>query len=126
MYTTGTFRIDRKDVPSDVKLMKEVLNSRKISRGSGYYYRPAIQALTSQSSSDVESSSYYLHSIQDGEEIVEISTDHEPSPIVYTVWRDIRAVCITSCTFPGHSEATVSKMKKLRKGLQKPVILQYH
>ena len=60
MYTTGTFRIDRKDVPSDVKLMKEVLNGRKISRGSGYYYRPAIQALTSQSSSDVESSSYYL------------------------------------------------------------------
>ena len=47
-----------------------------------------------------------------GEEIVEISTDHEPSPIVYTVWRDIRAVCVTSCTFPGHSEATVSKMKK--------------
>ena len=31
-----------------------------------------IQDLTSQTSTDVESSSYYLHSIQDGEEIVEI------------------------------------------------------
>ena len=53
MYTTGTFRIDQKDVPFDVTLMKEVLNGQKISCGSGYYYHPAVQALTSQSSSDV-------------------------------------------------------------------------
>lgn len=106
--------------------MKEVLNGRKISRGSGYYYHPAIQDVTSQSSTDVESSSYYLRSIQDGGEIVEISTDCEPSPIVYTVWKDTRAVCVMSSAFPGHSEATVSKMKKIqRQGLQKPVTLQY-
>ena len=47
-----------------------------------------------------------------GEEvIVEVSDDHNPSPVVYTVWRDTRAVYVMSSAFPGHSENIVSKKK---------------
>ena len=42
---------------------------------------------------------------------MDVSNDHIPSPIVYTVWRDAHAVCVMSSAFPGHSESTVSKKK---------------
>ena len=32
---------------------------------------------------------------KDEEVIVEVSNDHNPSPVVYTIWRDTCAVCIT-------------------------------
>ena len=130
VYTTGTFRIDRRGVPSDVKTLKEILNGRNITRGTGYYYRPAIQDSETQDQSTqsvasadqdqdppsescatVEPPSYYLRLAKDEEVIVEVSDDHNPSPVVYTVWRDTRAVCVMSSAFPGHSENTVSKKK---------------
>ena len=40
VYCTGTFRADRKDIPVDVKALKEVLSGRNVQRGTGYYIRP--------------------------------------------------------------------------------------
>ena len=131
IYTTGTFRIDRRGVPSVVKIMKEILNGRKITRGTGYYYRPTIQdpetqdqstdSVTSADQEDqdqptesratAEPPSYYLRAAEDVEVMVEVSNDHNPSPIVYTVWKDTCAVCVMSSAFPGHSENTVSIKK---------------
>ena len=37
VYCTGTFRIDRKDVPEEVKNLKEVISGRNVERGTGYY-----------------------------------------------------------------------------------------
>ena len=39
IYATGTLRVDRKDVPKDVKELKEALGGRKVPRGTGYYLR---------------------------------------------------------------------------------------
>jgi hypothetical protein len=39
IYATGTLRADRKDVPKDVKELKEALGGRKVPRGTGYYLR---------------------------------------------------------------------------------------
>ena len=116
IYTTGTFRIDRRGVPLDVKIMKEILNGRKITRGTGYYYRPTIQDQQDQgqpteSRATAEPPSYYLRAAEDVEVMVEVSNDHNPSPIVYTVWKDTCAVCVMSSAFPGHSENTVSIKK---------------
>ena len=131
IYATGTFRTDRRGVPSDVKTMKEILNGRNIIRGTGYYYRPTIQdpdtqdqsteSVTSADQEDqdprsescatAEPPSYYLRPAKGEEVIVEVSDDQNPSPVVYTVWRDTCAVCVMSLAFPGHSESTVSKKK---------------
>ena len=40
VYCTGTFRADRKDIPGDVKALKEVLSGRNVQRGTGYYIQP--------------------------------------------------------------------------------------
>ena len=131
IYATGTFRANQRGIPSDLKTMKEILNGRNITRGTGYYYRPTIQdpdtqdqsteSVTSADQEDqdprsescatAEPPSYYLHPAKGEEVIVEVSDDHNPSPVVYTVWRDTRAVCVMSSAFPDHSESTVSTKK---------------
>lgn len=45
VYCTGTFRPDRKDVPVDVKALKEVLSGKKAQRGTGYYIQPRDSCL---------------------------------------------------------------------------------
>lgn len=42
---------------------------------------------------------------------MKVSNVYNPSPVLYTVWRDTCAVCVMSSVFPGHSENTVSKKK---------------
>ena len=39
IYATGTLRVDRKDVPEDVKTLKVALTGSKVVCGTGYYLR---------------------------------------------------------------------------------------
>ena len=39
VYATGTFRIDRRGIPDDVKAIKVAPSGSKITRGTGYYIR---------------------------------------------------------------------------------------
>ena len=39
--TTGTLRVNRKNVPTEVKELQAVLKGKHVPRGSGYYIRPA-------------------------------------------------------------------------------------
>ena len=39
IYATGTLKVDRKDVPKDVKELKEALGGKKVPHGTGYYLR---------------------------------------------------------------------------------------
>jgi len=118
IYATGTFRADRVVIPSEVKIMKEILSGRGILRGTGYYWRPAIsddsqsqlQELPTQQQRAAEQlRGYYLRSGDDDEVLIESGC--KPSPVVYTVWKDARAVCVMSSAFPGHAEGTVLRKK---------------
>jgi len=115
IYATGTFRADRVVIPSDVKIIKAFLSGRGVVRGMGYYWRPAIsdesqiQLQGSQTLQPAERyRSYYLR--RDDDEVL-IESASKPSPTVYTVWKDARAVCVMSSAFPGHAEGTVSRKK---------------
>jgi len=126
IYATRTFRTDRVVIPVDVKAMKEALSQRGIVRGTGYYWRPAVAEESQPQPSHDQSKprgsrvrpvpqqqkSYYL---RDDKEVLVVS-GCEPSPIVYMVWKDARAVCMMSSAFSGHAEGTVSRKNVSKTG----------
>ena len=82
----------------------------------GYYWCPAIsdeesqiQLQESQTWQPAKQSRIYYLCGDDDEVLIE--TASKPSPIIYTVWKDARAVCVMSSAFPGHAEGTVSRKK---------------
>jgi len=89
-------------IPLDVKMIKEFLGGWGILHGMGCPDESKAQHPAEQSRS------YYL--CRDDDEVLVEST-RKPSPIVYMVWKDARAVCVKSPVFLGHTEGTVSRKK---------------